>query len=143
MLARATRRANGKYTLGLLKMAQDAQRHHRITFTFVARPTADLRRALAVLGRLGLVAHVQVRPPRRPLPTEPRMITCALRYWEGQPLVGVVTTPRRPCSYHDLARREQLGGGGALLLWSQGRLRTARECVAARAGGLVVAVLTA
>ena len=143
MLARAARHTNGKFALSLLKMAQDAQRHHRVTFTFVARPSADLRTTLAQLGRLGLVSHVQVRPPRRPLPTEPREITCALRYWEGQPLVGVITTPRRPCSYHDLARRESLGGGGLLLLWSQGRLKTARECLAARAGGLVVAVLAA
>lgn len=143
MLSKVPRVANGKYALSILKLAQDAQRHHQITFSFMARPSADLRRTLAHMQRLGLVAHVGATAPRRPIPTEARKITCTLRYWEGQPLVGVITTPRRPCSYHDLARRYRLGGGGGLLLWSQGQLRTARECLEARAGGLIVAVLAA
>jgi hypothetical protein len=56
--------------------------------------------------------------------------------------VSVITTPMRLCSYHDLKRRTQLGCGSVILLWSGGKLKTSRDCLAARAGGLIVAVLS-
>jgi hypothetical protein len=143
MAPRPAKRLLGKHSVALLRRAQDAQRHHHLTFTFVAAPSSDLTRALRLLVRLGLVAHVRAATPRGGGPRVPRPITCTLRYWEGEPLVGVMSTPMRICSYHDLARRAKLGTGAALLLWVEGELVTARDCLERRRGGLLVATLTA
>lgn len=143
MVPHPTQRLLGKHSVALLRRAQDAQRHRYLTFTFVAAPSQDLARALRLLVRLGLVAHVRAAVPYGGGASSPRPVTCTLRYWEGEPLVGVVTTPMRLCSYHDLTRRVKLGTGVVLLVWVDGRLRTAHDCIANRMGGLLVATLTA
>ena len=143
MAPRPAKRLLGKHSVAILRRAQDAQRHHHLTFSFVAVPSRDLTRALRLLVRLGLVAHVRAMAPRGVGPLAPRHVTCTLRYWEGEPLVGVMATPMRICSYHDLTRRTKLGTGLVLLLWVQGALVTARDCLARRQGGLLVATLAA
>jgi hypothetical protein len=141
----ATSRRNssqGGYTLGLFRRAQDAQRHRQLTFTFRAANSLDLRRALAMLVRIGVVGHVSSYRFPDSLGRSPREITCTLRYWDGEPLIGVAVGPMRQVSYHDLLRRIELGGGYGMLLWSDGRLKTVKECLAARAGGLTLAIIS-
>lgn len=133
-------RGQGKYTLSLLKRAQDAHRHHNLNFTFYAMPTEDLRDAISALTRLGLLGHTKGRRRDR---RRARLVTCTLRYFEGEPLIGVATTPLVPCSYHDLKRRAELGRGMGLLLWSDGQLKTGVECLNERVGGLLIATLGA
>lgn len=140
MPIRSRNRGQGKYTLSLLKRAQDAQRHHNLSFTFYALVTKDLQDAISALTRLGLLGHTKGRRGAR---GRPHFITCTLRYFEGEPLTGVATTPMVRCSYHDLKRRAALGGGGGLLLWADGKLRTGHECLGARRGGLLIAALSA
>jgi hypothetical protein len=138
-------RVLGVRTLALLKRAQDAQRHHHLVFSFRATPTPDVCTALRALTRLGVIAHTRGRPARtRPGSEAPRsIISCTLRYWEGRPLVTVVTTPVRACSYRALTRRTKEGSGVGLLFWAQGRLMTGRECLQRRIGGLLLATLCA
>ena len=143
MAPRPAKRLLGKHSVALLRRAQDAQRHHHLTFSFVAAPSQDLTRALRLLVRLGLVAHVRATAPQGVGPRALRHVTCTLRYWEGEPLVGVMATPMRVCSYHDLSRRAKLGTGVVLMLWVDGELVTARDCLERRRGGLLVATLTA
>lgn len=108
-------KAPGISALTILGRAQDAQRCHRISFTFVARPTQDLVRALAALTRLGVLNRAGAERPGG-APTDGLRFVCTLRYTEGRPLVSVATTPRRRCGYHDLLKRCRLGhGAGALL----------------------------
>lgn len=143
MTPRPAKRLLGKHLLELLRRATDAQRHRNLTFAFVARPSQGLAKALRLLGRLGVIAHSQVGRPRWGGPAAPRHVTCTLRYWEGDPLVRVASTPQLLCSYHDLARRATLGAGATLLVWEGGELRTGGACLASRRGGLLVATLTA
>jgi len=140
MVIRSRNRGQGKYTLSLLKRAQDAQRHHNLSFSFNALVTKDLQDAIRALTRLGLLGHTK---GRRHAQRSARRITCSLRYFEGEPLVGVSTTPLIRCSYHDLKRRSELGSGAGLLLWVNGKLRTGAECLAEREGGLLIATLAA
>lgn len=143
MAVRPAERLVGKYSLGLFRRAQDAQRHHNLTFTFVARPSKDLKTALRLLCRVGLIAHVRAVAPDGGRVGAPRRIICTLRYLEGEPLVRVTASPGERCSYHDLARRAQLGSGAILLVWAEGALQTAPSRLATRGGGLLVASLTA
>lgn len=143
MAPRPAKRLLGKHLLALLRQAEDAQRHRRLTFSFVALPSTDLAKVLRLLGKLGLVAHAQAKAPCWRGPVELRHVTCTLRYWEGDPIVRVTATPGLPCSYHDLGRRATLGTGAVSLVWEGGELRTARACLEERRGGLLVATLTA
>jgi hypothetical protein len=140
MPAQRSKISLGHYALALLRQAQDAQRHHHLTFSFRGRVTPDTLAVLRSMSRLGLIGHVR---GRRLEGSDQHLLTCTLRYWEGEPLVSVVTAPLRVVSYHDLKRRAKLGGGLALLLWADGGLRTASACVEQRRGGILLATLCA
>jgi hypothetical protein len=130
----------GPYALALLRRAKDAQRHHRLYFSFRARPTLDLRSALRMLTRVGVAAHYTGRKASGRAGMWDVQVT--LRYWEGSPLVGVISTPMRRCTYAELARHSRSAQGAALLVWAEGRLTTGAKCLQRRTGGLLVAVLS-
>jgi hypothetical protein len=80
MVPRPAKRLLGKHAVALIRRSQDAQRHHHLTFSFAASPSQDLTRALRLLVRLGLVAHVRAAAPQGAGPRALRHVTCTLRY---------------------------------------------------------------
>jgi hypothetical protein len=97
----------------MLARAQDAQRHNRTKFSFIAKPTQDLFQAFDVLIAAGVLTKVGGLGPVR---WGVRRFECTLRYLEGSRLTSLKSTPHRACSYAEVGRRAREGSGAVLLL---------------------------
>ena len=101
----------------LISAVSDAQRHHYLQLTLSLQANVPYKVTLECLSQVGLLLFYYPKLPYGANRSRARVpFSLLIRYWEGQPLVSVVSTSGLLCSYQALKRRAKHGGGLHLLI---------------------------
>ena len=121
-----------------------AQRGHYLQKKATLTPSLLTKKVVLCLLNTGLVLHYYPsRADGNNRGTRKTNFCFILRYWEGQPLASVGSTPRITCSHQSLRRRFKHGGGVNFLVWAKGKLLTSKECLELGIGGHICMAIVA
>jgi hypothetical protein len=123
-----------------------AQINHQLSTSLQIKPNALYKNTISILLRIGFLIHISILPHNPYLNTKLKkdfnLFSLSLRYWEGKPVVYLHETPMVVFKITTLRRRLKQGGGGPLLIWADGRLRTGYECLKLNMGGRLAGVIS-